>query len=45
MPYTPMPPNSYASVGKPTLPIPAIAQYRVGFLLAVNGGVSASEER
>ncbi len=38
-------PNSYPSVGKPPLPIPAIEQHRVGFLPAVNGGVSASEER
>ncbi|AKH97557.1 hypothetical protein HLASF_1068 [Halanaeroarchaeum sulfurireducens] len=30
--YTLMPPNNYASVGKPALPIPAVAQDRVGFL-------------
>ena len=43
--YNTMLSNSYESVGKPTLPIPAVAQYHVGFLPAVNGGVSASEER
>ncbi len=40
-----MPPNSSASVGKPALPIPTVAQHRVDFLPAVNGGVSVSEER
>jgi hypothetical protein len=45
MPYTLMSPNDYASVGNPALPIPAVAQHRVGFLPAVDGGGSALEER
>lgn len=34
--YTVMLPDDYASVGKPALPIPARAQYRLGFLPAIN---------
>ncbi len=41
--YNSMEPNSYAPAGKPALPVPAVAQHHVGFLPAVDGGVSASE--
>jgi len=39
--YDTMIPNNYASVGKSALPTPPGAQYHVGFLPAVNGGISA----
>ena len=45
MQYNTMLSNSFAPAGRPALPVPAVAQYRVGFLPTVNSGVSASEER
>ena len=43
--YNPMLSNSFVPAVKPAPPVPVVAQYRVGFLPTVNGGVSASEER
>ena len=45
MGYDTMLSNSFAPAGKPALPVPAVAQYCVGFLPTVNGGVSGLEER
>jgi hypothetical protein len=42
--YNTMLPNSFAPAENPVPPVPTIAQYRVGFLPAVHGGVSASGE-
>ena len=39
--YSLVPSNSSASVGNPALPIPAVAQYRVGFLPRLKSLVSA----
>ena len=43
--YDTMLPNSSAPAANPVPPVPAVAQYRACFRPAVNGGVSASEER